>query len=1253
MTPLGSRNITEDPALYGVPDARVSPMSSLLKKEDLGDEDYAKALELSREDLSETSQYCYLSGVDHLLMSSPDKNLEKHRTNPRPDPKIQAMLSLSNVFRPLLDPGADTLIYIGPPPRAPGQSETDYLYIEQVFSVPHRVRSQVLKDLDSTAFDRLLGPKSERTRRRFGKERILTGSIAEGIKYYIDLRPAEEGDEAVELITDLTCTQGILNWYKAKAKYSIAPTIVCGRDDFVSPLDQFRAAERQQEDDTNEIEPLVMPEAEYSALRHRSAIERVIQAIGHNDPKLDSAPKMWTYFQVAKHLDVAKHERVSGWITKWLYSHPNSNFVQSNPEVVYRIGMGIMSTNMICDAYSMLAGEKALLDTSDPTPRSSSGKSVHGRPLEILDDDERNRVDHAAASLHARVNLRFAHLIDESMDWLKTSNEYGKLMALEPRNDVEKEVITTTDQMIKDYVRGRILWVMGRNYLSDHFEFDQAMVSCRDFRDDLPLYFNEVYGKLNEAQRLLTRTLWIALQAERIEEGECNAYTPTKGSTGVLYLQSVNAHNYNYCQIGNEMIAREDRAPGTGVKIMTRNDLSTNIGKVNRICKDHFVGDKKVNLTTKKEKPNKQTVTSYWRGQPSDMPDPQIESGAAQSKHDLIELDSEDEAPLEMTNRTRAQSGSEKRRRLSSDELAVNSSHTCPQESILPLRERMPDLLDDKIGVSRGEDITDDIFQCAHPALVPGQKSTMFTEFAPKSSHGSGKLYELSASSSDAEKHEFDTYARFIAETTEADTWESADGDIYVHAEPFHFKQLTEGTSQSLVWVATPAPFSSLETTMIMEKKYWRATTCQLFCKLPDGSINLVHEDYATIPTLAETSSRILDDAHLRDYVLAYDAYARSLAETLALPYWTALSGDMYLRSPRKPVHDDANVWKLASDNFNGSTHIDVRCEGNNKIEYWRSLAGHLFRRRAGRIELYTTNKEESPPFNAASILAAPLKMVTESGMHKIAPHANFLSKGYSDVERSMQPQSPPRRRMAFSTSHPEPVPPGSAEISYPCIILKTMLLEFSGILSNLCEDILHPPHIYHGTDPIPRNLMDTLMCLTDDEWKYLPLWAGGCDDGTGGVFDEASVPNLEAGGFAGGKRGLGSDAVDGKSESDEWSEVGSEAISTVGRASRLATDGTETVKSFESASTQGFMRQDDIYRAIQNMNVARQESAAARNEDGDQVTVRDAASDIQGELFGDIDDDKEVEGMDEDEEDDGFEVIDGDDDAFVPVAKN
>ena len=40
--------------------------------------------------------------------------------------------------------------------------------------------------------------------------------------------------------------------------------------------------------------------------------------------------------------------------------------------------------------------------------------------------------------------------------------------------------------------------------------------------------------------------------------------------------------------------------------------------------------------------------------------------------------------------------------------------------------------------------------------------------------------------------------------------------------------------------------------------------------------------------------------------------------------------------------------------------------------------------------------------------------------------------------------------------------------------------------------------------------LLNTLVCLEDAEFKYLPLWAGGCDDDSGGVFNEdVAIPDV------------------------------------------------------------------------------------------------------------------------------------------------
>ncbi|GIJ92070.1 hypothetical protein Asppvi_011045 [Aspergillus pseudoviridinutans] len=53
------------------------------------------------------------------------------------------------------------------------------------------------------------------------------------------------------------------------------------------------------------------------------------------------------------------------------------------------------------------------------------------------------------------------------------------------------------------------------------------------------------------------------------------------------------------------------------------------------------------------------------------------------------------------------------------------------------------------------------------------------------------------------------------------------------------------------------------------------------------------------------------------------------------------------------------------------------------------------------------------------------------------------------------------------------------------------------------------------GSSTMFYELTDTLTGLTENEFKYLPLWAGGNDDGSGGVFTDDNVPLLETGGFS------------------------------------------------------------------------------------------------------------------------------------------
>lgn len=84
-------------------------------------------------------------------------------------------------------------------------------------------------------------------------------------------------------------------------------------------------------------------------------------------------------------------------------------------------------------------------------------------------------------------------------------------------------------------------------------------------------------------------------------------------------------------------------------------------------------------------------------------------------------------------------------------------------------------------------------------------------------------------------------------------------------------------------------------------------------------------------------------------------------------------------------------------------------------------------------------------------------------------------------------------------------------ESKYVGFNLNTFLLYVSDKIEAICTGMLAAPDAATRSDTLELVLTDTLVCLDQSEWKYLPLWAGGNDDGSGGVFDD-SVPLAETG---------------------------------------------------------------------------------------------------------------------------------------------
>ncbi|RMZ85530.1 hypothetical protein DV737_g539, partial [Chaetothyriales sp. CBS 132003] len=375
------------------------------------------------------------------------------------DLSLTPLLRISNEFTPIIDERGDTLIYIGPPAKTKDQLQSEYNHIQHHFNRFYLVESNKLKALNSSKINRLLGLKAcifaAKRFKTLDAYQALSRETKSAAKYHVDLRPAQMEDEAVMLLTELSCSK---------------------------------------------------------ALRHHSALERLLHAACGQDPKLDSAPKMWTFFSLALFFGCAGHPTINQWISSWLRKRGNNNFIQNNPEAALRIGMGIMHVNLVRVAFSILVGEKALMLVCNEGETTIAPRplSIHGRVLENVDDDEQNRIDHAASSLVSRMRSVFKSVVDD-LDWMLASTEYQKLLNAEADSQAAESAINLAQTRLKAFVKARCLSILHRRLWELSPELEKDPQKAAPFRHGLAPCFEDRYSNLQPNARPFTRSFWIEL----------------------------------------------------------------------------------------------------------------------------------------------------------------------------------------------------------------------------------------------------------------------------------------------------------------------------------------------------------------------------------------------------------------------------------------------------------------------------------------------------------------------------------------------------------------------------------------------------------------------------------------------------------------------------------------------------------------------------------------------------------------------
>ncbi|KAH8700133.1 hypothetical protein BGW36DRAFT_373497 [Talaromyces proteolyticus] len=248
---------------------------------------------------------------------------------------------------------------------------------------------------------------------------------------------------------------------------------------------------------------------DYSPIRHRTCLERILHSLEELDPELDSAPKMWTFFALAKLLGIVENPLIGDHIVAWLYEGNNPLFVEVNPELAYRMACGLKNTQLCQSSFAILVGEEALsllnLSMNGLIPRRVA-QTMYGRTRESLDDTELQRIEYASKVFLDRILNTFIQLAGNQMGWLEIIIRKHIKGPVTPSHE---PVINNLISFFKDCVRSRICEVLQRQRVPDiDFEYHIAT------QDNYPgLKHQTAIADMPYICRILTRTFWKSLNS--------------------------------------------------------------------------------------------------------------------------------------------------------------------------------------------------------------------------------------------------------------------------------------------------------------------------------------------------------------------------------------------------------------------------------------------------------------------------------------------------------------------------------------------------------------------------------------------------------------------------------------------------------------------------------------------------------------------------------------------------------------------
>ena len=305
---------------------------------------------------------------------------------------------------------------------------------------------------------------------------------------------------------------------------------------------------------------------EYSPIRHHTSIERILAIAQGLDPNLDSAPKIWTTFAVAKYFEVADSP-LTDYIVRWLRAPPNSFILEVLPEVCLTMVDFLQVYDLTRDTFAILVGEEALASFRQRKPNPKT--TVFGRKKEMLPEPLQNRLEYAAKDFTERMMADMTFLNGPNMAWVDDLPELQRLSRFQQPE--LQPAIASLKQWLKEYVRGAI----GEVLCSDWEQFPESTLPENTGEELVPRVDHQtVWYSLTPQERIFTQIYWKILQWSDIFSGPTNFHVATTWC--MEYEKSRHASNTSRS------------LPWTAYRVVYREDLGHQINHCRTLLRMHY-----------------------------------------------------------------------------------------------------------------------------------------------------------------------------------------------------------------------------------------------------------------------------------------------------------------------------------------------------------------------------------------------------------------------------------------------------------------------------------------------------------------------------------------------------------------------------------------------------------------------------------------------------------------------------------------